>query len=405
MKNIKMIKEILFFGAMAIMAMGLGYFVYEGGFVVSQTSEVRPQTVNVPTIAYIEREDTKPVVYSQDEWDAIEDAFESGYDAPYVDYEGPADEPVSVIPETLPEVAPESEVKANLPSPEPFVLPDGSKPKIAIIIDDMGMNRKNGFELVGMDYPLTFAFLPYAPKLSEMTEVAQQNGHELMIHMPMEAMSSDQSLGGIALRGSMGAEDLKGQLYQAFASFEGYVGMNNHMGSRLTQDPAAMQVVMDALKDKDLYFVDSKTIGSSVAGRVAWASGLRMAERDVFLDHEDNIDFVRNALRKVENAAKQKGYAIAIGHPKSPTIQGLKEWLPTLEAKGFEVVKASALVRRAEGGVISAPKEDEVEMINPLDILETSRAADPLVINPAPLNGFRVHSDLAPDLSSIPLPE
>jgi hypothetical protein len=177
-----------------------------------------------------------------------------------------------------------------------------------------------------------------------------------------------------------------------------------------------MQVVMDALKDKNLYFVDSKTIGSSVAGRVAWATGIRTGERDVFLDHEDNITFVRSALRKTENAAKQKGYAIAIGHPKNATIQGLREWLPTLEAKGFEIVPASALVRRADKGVKIPPPEVAPQDDAPQEVLNQEQESlpeglyflktavanedhEPVVIDPQPLKDPR-----APDLLSIPQP-
>lgn len=346
MKAIQDPKQTLIFVTIAAMLMLVVHFFFKDTF-EKPAVNVPKAVIEVP-VSINENEVRAPAVFSQDEWDAIEGAF----DEPYIEYESPKEYAVSDPLHDVPDTkvgAPKKELEAavsNLKPPEPFILPDGSKPKIAIIIDDMGMSRKNGFALIDIQYPLTLAFLPYAPKLNDMTKAAQDNGHQLMIHMPMEAMDHKQNLGGIALKKDMTAEAIEVQLDKAFDAFDGYVGLNNHMGSRLTQNEAAMQVVMKNLKERDLYFVDSKTIGSSVASKVAWANGLKTAERDIFLDHEDSITFVRKALRKMENAAKRKGYAIAIGHPKSATIKGLKEWLPTLEAKGFEVVHASELVRR-----------------------------------------------------------
>jgi polysaccharide deacetylase 2 family uncharacterized protein YibQ len=232
--------------------------------------------------------------------------------------------------------------------------------KIAIIIDDMGPDRRRGFGIIKLDAPLTLAFLPYAERLPEMTKIAADRGHELMIHMPMEPENSKLDLGGIGLRNDMTQEQWSEELDKAFASFKGYAGLNNHMGSSLTQNQEAMDYVMTRLVEQGLYFVDSKTIASSVANDSAQKAGLKTANRDVFLDHEDNIEFVRDALVKLEETAKRKGHAIAIGHPKDVTIQGLNEWLPTLEAKGIELVHASELVRSYDP--VESPAEDkEVE--------------------------------------------
>ncbi len=225
------------------------------------------------------------------------------------------------------------------------------KARIAIVIDDVGMNRKLSHALVEMsDVPLTLAFLPYAPKLKALTEPAQEAGHELIIHMPMEPMDGKIDTGPIALKSDMDSGELKGMLEQAFDSFEGYVGLNNHMGSRLTQDKKSMDVLMDVLDQRGLFYLDSKTISSSLAANAAREQGIRFAERDVFLDHEDSLAFVRGALKKAEKIALEKGSAIAIGHPKANTIAGLKEWIPTLEARGFEVVPVSDLLLHPHAG-------------------------------------------------------
>jgi polysaccharide deacetylase 2 family uncharacterized protein YibQ len=236
------------------------------------------------------------------------------------------------------------------------IMAEGS-PKIAIIIDDMGVDRKRSFEAIALDAPLTLAFLPYAPDLGGITRDAQAHGHELMIHMPMEAVTNPVSLGPIALKSGMGETEVKANMAAAFESFEGYVGVNNHMGSKVTQNPQIMDWVMESLKERGLYFVDSKTIGASVGADAARMNGLPTAERDVFLDHEDSPEFVRGALRKLEAVAARKGYAIAIGHPKDATINGLKAWLPDAQRRGFEIVHASALLERPQMRVASSKVE------------------------------------------------
>ena len=138
--------------------------------------------------------------------------------------------------------------------------------RIAIIIDDMGMNRVMSRAMTDVrGVPLTLAFLPYAPDLDGITQDAKTNGHELMIHMPMEPMNGDIDTGPIALHDDMKRDEIDAMLVKAFDSFDGYVGVNNHMGSRLTQNKETMGWVMDSLRDQDLFYVDSKTISTSVA--------------------------------------------------------------------------------------------------------------------------------------------
>lgn len=219
------------------------------------------------------------------------------------------------------------------------------KGKVVIIIDDMGLTlRSKQVEI--MEGPLTLAYLPYADGLKERTKRAKSNGHELMVHIPMEAMNSKLDGGPKVLTTNLSAEQFKETLEWGLSQFDGYVGVNNHMGSRLTKDKRSMEKLMNIIKDKDVFFIDSKTIGSSVAAKTAQEYGIAYAERDIFLDHEISKDFVRNALKKLEKVVAQKGYGIAIGHPHKETIEVLKEWMPTLKEKGLELVPASAVVKR-----------------------------------------------------------
>ncbi len=231
--------------------------------------------------------------------------------------------------------------------------PEGAAGKVVIMIDDMGMGSSTK-KLISLPGPLTLSYLPYAKNLSEQTQRARQGGHELMLHMPMQPSNGHENPGPDVLTTNMGETELKAALNTALDSFSGYGGINNHMGSKLTSNEEAMGWVMEILKERGLFFVDSKTIGSSVGTRKAAEVGLRFAERDVFLDHHTDIASVRAALRKLEKIAWSQGVAIAIGHPKPATIQALKEWLPTLESRNLTLVPASAVVVRRSAPVSRA---------------------------------------------------
>ncbi|MEM7650805.1 MAG: divergent polysaccharide deacetylase family protein [Pseudomonadota bacterium] len=267
------------------------------------------------------------------------------------------------VPEVIEPAAKPSPAKI---APEYAPVKVQGSPKIAIIIDDMGVDRKRSFKTIDIDAPLTLAFLPYATDLDGITQKALEAGHELMIHMPMQATTNPVSLGPIALKTGMSEDDVKANMQAAFESFDGYVGVNNHMGSKVTQDEQIMDWAMETLKGKNLYFIDSKTIGSSVAAKMSRANGLPTAVRDVFLDHENTAEFVMGALRKLERVAVKNGYAIAIGHPKDVTINGLKQWLPDAQARGFEIVHASKLVGRPKtASVVSKPVKVAAKNIVP----------------------------------------
>ncbi len=240
---------------------------------------------------------------------------------------------------------PEEKKEAQvLPSP---VLP---KPKvtgaakIAIIIDDVGMDIKRSRAAIDLPAPITLAMLPYAPRVREMAKDGKAKGHSLIIHTPMEAMDASVNIGPGGLKSSMSAEEMNAAFAAMLASFDGYEGINNHMGSRLTQDKPAMDRIMATLAQNGLFFLDSKTSPQSVAAHEAASSGVPYAERDVFIDHVETLDFARKALRQTEALALRRGYAIAIGHPKDNTIAALKEWIPTLEGKGIELVPVSRLL-------------------------------------------------------------
>lgn len=225
---------------------------------------------------------------------------------------------------------------------------DGSKAKIVIIIDDMGMDRKHTREALALPSPVTFAWLPYAENIQPLVNEAKAAGHESIVHLPMEPESTSIDPGPTVLKTSMTPDQLKAMIDTNLSAFTGYVGFNNHMGSKMTQDTVAMQMVMTEAARRGILFVDSRTAPNSIADQTAAALGVPHAVRDVFLDHFEDIHSVRAALEKMEEKARQQGYAIGIGHPKDNTLAALKEWIPTLAAKGFELAPVSAVVRTTE---------------------------------------------------------
>lgn len=215
---------------------------------------------------------------------------------------------------------------------------------IAVIIDDMGLDRRRTAKAMDLVGPLTLSFLTYARNLRAQTAVARSAGHELMIHLPMEAEDSSAYAGPKVIKRDLSDDEARRRLDWALSRFEGYVGINNHMGSRYTAHRPGMILVLSEIKRRGLLFIDSRTSSKSVAPAIAQSLAVPFAQRHVFLDDNPEADNVARQLKTLENIAKQQGYAIAIGHPYDTTLSELKKWLPTLPSHGFILVPVSAIV-------------------------------------------------------------
>ncbi len=266
-------------------------------------------------------------------------------------YEIPEEKPFPVI-----ESAPANPVALAPPVPPPGALPAwqrnaqpmppgaAGKIKIALIIDDMGVDRRRSMAALGLPAPLTMAFLAYGQGAGTMAVRAREAGHEIMVHVGMQAESPTVDPGPLALLSGMKQAQIDGMLDKNFDALSGYVGFNNHMGSLLTQDLSAMELVMAHAARRGLLFVDSRTSEQSVAAAVARGYGLPVAVRDVFLDHDESLAGVQTALAQLEDVARRRGYAVGIGHPKDNTLHALQIWIPTLAEKGIALVPVSAVI-------------------------------------------------------------
>jgi polysaccharide deacetylase 2 family uncharacterized protein YibQ len=191
------------------------------------------------------------------------------------------------------------------------------------------------------------AFMTYGYDLERLTRSAREAGHELLVHMPMEPRDRSTDAGPNVLTTGMAEADLDQRIDWGLSRFEGFVGINNHMGSRFTASAPDMALVMAALKQRGLMFLDSQTVSDSVGGQVAEASGVPFARRDVFIDNTPEPKAIRAQLAKLERLASRRGYAVGIGHPYSETIKVLEAWIPEARARGFVFVPISNIVGRA----------------------------------------------------------
>ncbi len=223
---------------------------------------------------------------------------------------------------------------------------DFTRPMIAIVIDDVGINQPRSERAIALPARLTLAFIPYGYNLTSLVGTARANGHEVLVHLPTEPMSPDVDPGPHALLTSLSLAEIKRRIDWNLSQFDGYVGLNNHMGSRFTAWTPGMEVLIREVKARGLLFLDSITTRDSVGFKLARTVGLPNAVRDIFLDHDQRREAIARQLRRTEGVASERGFAIAIGHPHDETLDELDIWLKTVESRGYQLVPISAIVRR-----------------------------------------------------------
>ena len=235
-------------------------------------------------------------------------------------------------------------VKAVVEKPLPE--PPDNRPRIALVIDDMGFDRTNSVLAVKLPAAVTLSYLPNAPDVQRQVRVARLRGHPVMLHLPMEAPShrGRPGINVLALKGS--EQILRERMNRLLGSFDGYIGVNNHMGSRFTRDPGRMKIVMSELRRRGLFFVDSRTSNRSVGGEAARQARIAYAVRDVFIDHDPEPEKIRARFAETERVARRTGSAVAIAHPRTSTMKLLGPWVRRLDARGFNLVPVTELLKR-----------------------------------------------------------
>ena len=226
--------------------------------------------------------------------------------------------------------------------------------KIAIIIDDIGYNRHNQ-DFLKLPKAITFAILPYTPYSTKIANLAHQQNREVLLHIPMQAHSHNHLLGKGALMEQMTKHGFQYTLSKALNNIPYAIGVNNHMGSKLTEEKIPMQWTMELLSQQKLFFVDSVTSAKSVAAKTAIAAGLPALRRHIFLD---NVRTEKAIDKQFEQAIKHSltaPYTILIGHPYPETLSYLSQRLGAPN-KDFQLVKLSQLIPEKQHRMLDQKK-------------------------------------------------
>lgn len=215
-------------------------------------------------------------------------------------------------------------------------------PRIAIIIDDIGYDRKIALALFDLHPNITFSILPFSPYGRDISKKLHAKGAQLMLHLPMEPTEyPDVNPGPGAILSSMSPDQLLAQLKKDINDIPHIKGVNNHMGSKITANSAQMNQIFTILKKEQLFFIDSKTAPKSQGKASARLLNLQFAQRDVFLDNFQDIEYITGQFKQLIRIANKHGSAIGIGHPYKATLDALEQLLPKL--KKTKVVRASEL--------------------------------------------------------------
>jgi polysaccharide deacetylase 2 family uncharacterized protein YibQ len=298
------------------------------------------------------REDVRPPVQTAALPKEFQDLLRSDGGTPYVMEERlPAEtyvhKPDQVKPVPLPEdlALPEPDHGPGDPPWKRYALASAPTqgPRVAVVIDDLGPDRKRTGQVRDLKGPLTMAYLAYTDDLASQMRSGRKAGHEIIMHMPMEPLNGDVNPGRDALKVGLSDEEILARLRRNLDRGAEFVGINNHMGSRFTADRRGMSLVMGELRKRGLLWLDSVTSPKTVGLALATAAGVPRAGRSVFLDNVPDTKAVMAQLAKLEAAARENGSAIGIGHPKDATISALRAWLPTLARKGITLVPLTAL--------------------------------------------------------------
>lgn len=218
------------------------------------------------------------------------------------------------------------------------------KGRICLIIDDFGYAynaTEKGF--LKLKAPVTFSVIPGHTHSKNLARMAQRQGHPVMIHMPMEPL---KYLGGeeeYMIMDGMDRNEIEYRILKAIAELPMAVGMNNHMGSRVTSSADMIHKIADVLETKDLFFVDSYTVNKTVVQQVMRSHHIRVYQRDIFIDHENSENSIRRQIDKMARMAEKKGVVVAIGHNRPLTLKILTEMIPKLEKEGFRFISPGEL--------------------------------------------------------------
>lgn len=226
----------------------------------------------------------------------------------------------------------------------PPKIPAAVKGKIAIVIDDWGYNLDNLYLLEEIKYPLTASVLPRLNYSKAVAAGLHKLGVQVILHLPMEPHEKFR-LEKNTIMASMDEESIIDIIAQDLADIQYAQGVSNHMGSKATEDLRTMNIVLNELKKRNLFFLDSLVSAKTICSHLAAQLHIGFAKRDVFLDNKEEAGYIKGQINKLKTKARVYGRAIGIGHDRRITLEVLKEVMPELEKEGYKFVFVSELVR------------------------------------------------------------
>ncbi len=256
-------------------------------------------------------------------------------------------QPIVVHKPVIPVVQPVVKPVIKPVAKKPQVLPSGQGAKIAFVIDDWGYSTRNCAILKEIKDPLAVAILPNLKHSEDVESCARQANKNIMLHLPMQAYNNhDVYPDNYLLTTTMSPNKVEFILEDILKKMPSIEGVNNHMGSKAMEDKRLVRLVFRHLKKHNLFFVDSMTSPNHSWGlESANEYGLPFGQRDVFLDNTNTREAILRQFDELMKKAIKKGYAIAIGHDRTLTMQMIKEQAPTLKKQGFVIVSVKELLR------------------------------------------------------------
>jgi len=222
---------------------------------------------------------------------------------------------------------------------------DEPQPSMVIIIDDLGYNLANGLGIINLPGPITLAVIPHTPHGANLARQGAAADKQVMLHVPMQNHAGLRlGPGGLTL--DMNEQEFKRVLRGNLASVPYAEGLNNHMGSALTEQSLPMRWTMEVAKEQNLFFVDSRTSVKSVALQQALAQAVPALTRDVFLDNDTSVDALETQFQQAIDIAQKYGSVVLIGHPHPATAAFLSKALSRLDEAGIKLSSVSALISR-----------------------------------------------------------
>lgn len=217
--------------------------------------------------------------------------------------------------------------------------------RMALVVDDGGYSVEKIKVFAGIGKPITFAVLPNTPHARKVAVLVHESGGQVLLHLPMEPKEGDQSpLEDDTVMVGMSRSEIQRIVRKDLAQVPHVRGLNNHMGSKATEDPSVMKALMDVLKTEGLFYIDSHTSPHSAGLQAAREAGVPFGSNDRFIDHDQELEAIKHAIRLAMKRARQEGRAIAIGHPNPSTAQAIREMVPEIEKSGIKLVFASEVV-------------------------------------------------------------